>query len=125
MARTSTGSWCSFCGTPEHQVEKIIAGPGVYICDACVELCSEILAEVRGTPSGAPSRPRQIADAAAMSDDELLERLPRCARTGAEAEASLRRLVLQARGRGITWARIGSALGMTRQSAWERFSGEE
>jgi ATP-dependent Clp protease ATP-binding subunit ClpX len=37
----------------------------------------------------------------------------------------LQRLVTVLRGRGMTWARIGAALQITRQSAWERFSGEE
>ena len=37
---------CSFCGKTENQVHKLIAGPnGVYICDECVDLCDEILAE--------------------------------------------------------------------------------
>ncbi|GAV31607.1 ATP-dependent Clp protease ATP-binding subunit ClpX [Coriobacteriaceae bacterium EMTCatB1] len=36
---------CSFCGKPQHQVRKLIAGPGVYICDECVELCNEIVDE--------------------------------------------------------------------------------
>ena len=34
---------CSFCGKPQEQVKRIVAGPGVYICDECIELCSEIL----------------------------------------------------------------------------------
>ena len=37
---------CSFCGKTEKQVHKLIAGPnGVYICDECIDLCDEILAE--------------------------------------------------------------------------------
>ncbi len=36
---------CSFCGKSQDQVRKLIAGPGVYICDECIELCNEILAE--------------------------------------------------------------------------------
>ena len=37
---------CSFCGKTEKQVQKLIAGPsGVYICDECVDICDEILAE--------------------------------------------------------------------------------
>ncbi len=36
---------CSFCGKVQDQVKKLIAGPGVYICDECVELCTEIIAE--------------------------------------------------------------------------------
>ena len=34
---------CSFCGKTQDQVTRLIAGPGVYICDQCVELCSEIM----------------------------------------------------------------------------------
>jgi hypothetical protein len=36
---------CSFCGTNQHQVKKLIAGPNVYICDACIALCNDIIAE--------------------------------------------------------------------------------
>ena len=36
---------CSFCGKSQAEVVKIIAGPGVYICDQCVDLCHRIIAE--------------------------------------------------------------------------------
>jgi ATP-dependent Clp protease ATP-binding subunit ClpX len=36
---------CSFCRKSQRQVRKLIAGPGVYICDECIELCNEILEE--------------------------------------------------------------------------------
>ena len=36
---------CSFCGKTQEQVRKLVAGPGVYICDECIELCNEIIAE--------------------------------------------------------------------------------
>ena len=36
---------CSFCGKSQKQVKKLIAGPGVYICDECVDLCNEIIDE--------------------------------------------------------------------------------
>ena len=39
---------CSFCGKTQQQVRKLIAGPNVYICDQCIELCSEILDEELG-----------------------------------------------------------------------------
>ena len=39
---------CSFCGKGQEQVRKLIAGPGVYICDECVELCNEIIEEDSG-----------------------------------------------------------------------------
>lgn len=48
---------CSFCGKSQDQVKKLIAGPGVYICDECVDLCNEILDEelFDGTPQPATS----------------------------------------------------------------------
>jgi ATP-dependent Clp protease ATP-binding subunit ClpX len=47
MARTSDQEQllCSFCGKSQRQVKKLIAGPGVYICDECIELCNEIIDE--------------------------------------------------------------------------------
>lgn len=48
---------CSFCGKSQDQVKKLIAGPGVYICDECVDLCNEILDEelFEGSPTATPS----------------------------------------------------------------------
>ncbi|WP_139490220.1 ATP-dependent protease ATP-binding subunit ClpX [Brevibacillus dissolubilis] len=40
---------CSFCGKSQEQVRKLVAGPGVYICDECIELCTEIVQEELGT----------------------------------------------------------------------------
>ncbi|WLV23703.1 ATP-dependent protease ATP-binding subunit ClpX [Aciduricibacillus chroicocephali] len=40
---------CSFCGKGQEQVRKLVAGPGVYICDECIELCTEIVEEELGT----------------------------------------------------------------------------
>ncbi|WP_048600505.1 ATP-dependent protease ATP-binding subunit ClpX [Rubeoparvulum massiliense] len=40
---------CSFCGKTQDQVRKLVAGPGVYICDECIELCNEIIEEELGT----------------------------------------------------------------------------
>jgi len=36
---------CSFCGKSQKQVKKLIAGPGVYICDECIDLCNDIIEE--------------------------------------------------------------------------------
>ena len=38
---------CSFCGKTQKQVKKLIAGPGVYICDECIDLCNDIIFEDR------------------------------------------------------------------------------
>ncbi|WP_066119033.1 ATP-dependent protease ATP-binding subunit ClpX [Geminocystis sp. NIES-3709] len=45
MSKYDSHLKCSFCGKSQEQVRKLIAGPGVYICDECVELCNEILEE--------------------------------------------------------------------------------
>ena len=37
--------FCSFCGKSQKEVNKLIAGPAVYICDECIQLCNEIIAE--------------------------------------------------------------------------------
>ncbi|PPE73064.1 ATP-dependent Clp protease ATP-binding subunit ClpX [Solimonas fluminis] len=54
--------YCSFCGKSEHEVRKLIAGPSVYICDECVDLCNDIIREeVHAKPStkGLP-KPQEI-----------------------------------------------------------------
>ena len=112
---------CSFCMKPPTAVQKMIAGAGVYICNECVGLCSDILA---ASPAG-ESGPGVEAWEQKLSDDELLAHLPKVAALSAQVERQLTAWVRQARGRGLTWTRIGGALGMTRQSAWERFSGED
>jgi hypothetical protein len=116
---TKTTLHCSFCAKPAAEVSKLIAGPGVYICDECVRKCNEILDEVGEGPSP------EIPDWKTMSDDEILGFLPKMAKAGEQVDDSLQLWVTRLRERGVTWARIGTALGMARQSAWERFSGEE
>jgi hypothetical protein len=118
---------CSFCLKPSTQVAKLVAGHGVYICNECVALCSEIIqAELAGPAAGAPASPPQVAPwEQEMSLEEILAALPRVAAAGQQAQVYLTHWVGKARSLGATWARIGAALDMTRQSAWERFSGEE
>jgi len=57
---------CSFCGKVQEQVKKLIAGPGVYICDECIELCNEIieeeLSEDVDVELGSIPRPREIRE---------------------------------------------------------------
>src|SRR5215510_3868749 len=54
MSKASGGEskntlYCSFCGKSQHEVRKLIAGPTVFICDECVELCMEIIREENKT----------------------------------------------------------------------------
>ena len=125
---------CSFCLKPNTQVAKLVAGHGVYICNECVALCGEIIqAELAaGPPSAGPpqagpagGQPRVAPWEQEMSLEEILAALPRVAAAGQQAQEYLTHWVRKARSLGATWARIGAALDMTRQSAWERFSGEE
>ena len=40
---TEKNLYCSFCGKSQHEVKKLIAGPSVFICDECIELCNDII----------------------------------------------------------------------------------
>jgi hypothetical protein len=122
-ATTATQVRCSFCAKPRSEVQKVIAGPAVYICNECVGLCNEILQAEQKKPSEPGTQLPAWEET--MTDEQILDLLPRIAAVGAQTEASLQRLVTILRERRVTWARIGAALQITRQSAWERFSGEE
>jgi ClpX C4-type zinc finger len=130
------GLACSFCMKLPEDVETMVSGAGVFICNECVDLCAQIIAGkpregsgagggARGGARGDASGDGMAAWAQRMSDEDLLAHLPRIAAASAQVEQQLTAWVRQARGRGLTWTRIGEALGMTRQSAWERFSGED
>ena len=106
---------CSFCRKDRHKVAKMVSGPGVYICEACVALSARVLT---GKPTAA------FAGWSALSDDEFLATLPAAAAAVDLAEEKLREHVAMVRQRGISWERIAGALGVTRQAAWGRFSGE-
>src|SRR5580658_7322267 len=57
---------CSFCGKSQKQVKTLIAGPGVYICDECIDLCNEIieeeLTESSGVSCGELRKPKEICE---------------------------------------------------------------
>jgi len=57
MSKYDSHLKCSFCGKSQEQVRKLIAGPGVYICDECVELCNEILDEELMSAPPPPGKP--------------------------------------------------------------------
>jgi len=65
MSKYDSHLKCSFCGKSQEQVRKLIAGPGVYICDECVDLCNEILdEELLDTNTAAASQPTQKSEPA-------------------------------------------------------------
>lgn len=96
---------CSFCGRAQDQVDKLIAGPGVYICNECVDLCRAILDEDSGSSVPDPS-PDALAPSAAAAriPVQLVERANRIAR----AERRLAREL----GREPTAGEIAAASGI-------------
>jgi ATP-dependent Clp protease ATP-binding subunit ClpX len=106
---------CSFCLKSQHEVKKLIAGPGfIFICDECVGLCDAILAG--RTPK------TDVTSIDRIASDTLLARLKPIEQTLQGMGNQLQTVVEELRGREVSWARIGEALGISRQSAWERFS---
>ena len=125
---------CSFCGKSQHDVAQVVAGPGVYICNECVALCHQIIDEELDLNNGREAIGKRTATSGAppalkagdeLSDEELLAEMVRVHASHQNVDRAVAEHVAALRSRGISWARIGEALGMTRQSAWERFSGEE
>jgi hypothetical protein len=115
MPRERPKLQCSFCGKDQTKVQKLIAGPGVFICDECVDLSAQIIAEETG------DRPR-LASVEAMTDEQLFQGLRQAAAAAAQAEYGLHERIAELRGRGHTWTQLGTALGVSRQAAWERFA---
>src|SRR3954452_24124440 len=111
-------SRCSFCTKSADQVGTLVAGAGVFICDECVRLCALVIA---GKPAGGPS-PR-VPLWYRIDEQALLDHLQRIEAVRDQVDDDLRAWVAEARRRELSWDRIGEALGMKRQSAWERFAG--
>ena len=106
---------CSFCGKSQRDVAKLIAGPFVFICDECVAMCDDVIAG-RPIPDKGYQKPLE------RSTDQLL---PLMGSVNFAADASrdfLQQVVDTLRSREVSWADIGQHLGVSRQSAWERFS---
>ena len=128
MSRTASyeAVSCSFCAKSQFEVVKLVAGPGVYICNECVDLCIQIIDQEadRAAPAKSPGPPTLKAWDG-LSDQDLLAEMVRAHGAHQNVDRAVAQHVAALRARGVSWARIGEALGMTRQSAWERFSGEE
>ncbi len=67
--RESSDRRCAFCGRPRQEVRKLVAGPNVYICDRCVSVCRQLLADERRTrhtptpePAARPTKPKEIKE---------------------------------------------------------------
>ena len=125
---------CSFCNKSQFDVIKLVAGPGVYICNECVDLSVQIISEElkatdgRLANAGSSTKSQDPATIKAwegLSDEALLAEMVRAHAAHQNVDRAVAHHVAELRARGVSWAHIGDALGMARQSAWERFSGEE
>lgn len=109
---------CSFCGKSQHHVAKLVAGPRVFICDECVGLCNKAIAgEPWGEPAEAP-----VFKPLDQPSDQLLSQLASVALAADGGREFMQQIVDELRRREVSWTDIGKTLGVSRQSAWERFS---
>jgi hypothetical protein len=107
--------YCSFCFKSQHQVRKLISGPGgIFICNECIALCNEIIADHRPSSNS--------ASVEELPTERLLERLGPIEETLQGKGNQLQQVVDVLRSRRVSWAVIGAALGVSRQSVWERFT---
>jgi ClpX C4-type zinc finger len=107
---------CSFCGKSQHQVEKLIAGPWIFVCNECVRLCQGILDGGPPPDSNTPFKPLE------RPTEQLLTLMGSVNYAADGARDFLQQIVDTLRSREVSWADIGDHLGVSRQSAWERFS---
>ncbi|MBW2643286.1 MAG: ATP-dependent Clp protease ATP-binding subunit ClpX [Deltaproteobacteria bacterium] len=68
--------FCSFCGKNQKEVQKLIAGPAVYICDECIQLCSEIIEEEKEKDTDGMEQRLYPKEIKAMLDDYVIEQDP-------------------------------------------------
>lgn len=107
---------CSFCGKSEEEVRKLAAGPGgVHICDECVAACTLLM---EGEAEGPPRR----FDPATWPKERMIALLGPLNAAAEAHRAHLQQVVDALRTREVSWGAIAEALGVSRQTAWERFS---
>jgi ClpX C4-type zinc finger len=108
--------FCSFCLKPDREVNRLLGGAGVYICNSCVKACAKILV------GSSFKRVPDFDGWDSYTDAQLLASLAPSERTLDAVRRDLQAKVDTLRQRGASWESIGNALGTSRQAAWERFS---
>ena len=107
---------CSFCGKSQAEVATLVAGPGVFICDECVQLCQAIIVR--------KAADREAPDGLLLDDaptEKLLTTLAGYNGAFEWVDSAMQDLVDILREREVSWATIGQALAVSRQAAWKRF----
>jgi hypothetical protein len=109
-------SYCSFCLKPAAEVKKMVAGYGrIFICDECIAACNDYIT----TGESGRSQSQSLHE---RPTERLLALLKPIEATVEGKSNQLQSVVEELRSRQVSWANIGEALGISRQSAWERFS---
>jgi hypothetical protein len=108
---------CSFCGKAQTEVKTLVAGPGVFICNECVQLCQQIIARKTATPT--QEVPALLPDNAPT--ETLLKTLAGYNGAFERVGAGMQDIADILRERDVSWATIGQALAVSRQAAWKRF----
>jgi hypothetical protein len=106
---------CSFCGKPHTAVDKLIAGPGVYICNKCVALSATIIDNPAARTASTRSSRRDYPT------EDILAMLPVLVRSAERVEAELAGWIGRLRERQIEWQAIAAATGMSVDTARQRF----
>ena len=109
---------CSFCGKSQTEVKTLVAGPGVFICDECVQLCRAIIDKKQKPATQELPNPLLPANA---PTDKLLKTLAGYNGAFERIDAAMQDIVDILREREMSWATIGQALAVSRQAAWTRF----
>jgi hypothetical protein len=107
---------CSFCGKAQTEVKTLVAGPGVFICDQCVELCQPIIGKQAAAQEASDSL---LPDNAPT--EKLLNTLAGYNGAFERVDTAMQDIVDILREREVSWAAIGQTLGVSRQAAWKRF----
>lgn len=117
MDFSPVGKVCSFCGLVGDKDTKFAGGLGAMMCEDCLESYHEVFSSAERT--AAVRHPPWDH----MTDADLLSKLPLISMTADQVNEFLRQWVVLLRSRKLSWAEIGKVMGVSRQAAWERFSG--
>ena len=111
---------CSFCRKSNADVDVLIGAIGVYICNECVAVANDVLAK---TPPSERKARDNAGEQLRGAPSEKLLRLVAGVEPLVEDVAAYQAFNVEIlRERGVSWAEIGGALGVSRQAAWKRFA---
>ena len=117
-------AYCSFCTKPQTDVAVLVAGPGVYVCNECVAMCNEVIAQTlnaKNDKAASKSKHDPIAYLESVDSEKLKEKLIQRELVRQNVGNIQQMIVDVLRSRKVSWAEIGDSLGVSRQAVWQRF----